>query len=333
MRTLILLLLIAASIYAADRVVLFEDFTNSGCGPCWSIETQVNSFVNTHLAAGDLSAVRVHVSWPSSSDPIYVANPSEQNGRKSFYSVSSVPRLYIDGSYCSSVNNLESSFTARSAVPSYLNIYVAKETTNDTGTLFVTLNAEQALGSETLRLHAILVEDDVAGAGYWSSSVFEQAFRDNLCGSTGQVVDFGSSYPSTLIIELPYGTSGMIENNASLAVFVQGQSTKEVYNSWYMPVMDIPYNTSVEENESDLVQEIEISISPNPTSGNFSLSYNGFGNSPVSLSLFDVSGRLIEESVLTSQDTAFSLANPGVYLAVLSSENGRFASKRIVVTR
>lgn len=52
-----LLLLITAVIHAADRVVLFEDFTNSGCGPCWNIETQVNSFVNSHLAAGDLSAV------------------------------------------------------------------------------------------------------------------------------------------------------------------------------------------------------------------------------------------------------------------------------------
>ncbi len=336
MRFLIAILLVASSMYAADRVVLFEDFTNSGCGPCWSIETQVNSFVNSHLAAGDLSVVRVHVSWPSSSDPIYAANPTEQTARKNFYSVSSVPRLYIDGTYSggsSSVGSLQTWFNNRNAVPCYLNIDVAKENTNDTGTLYITLNAEQALGSETLRLHAILVEDDVPGAGYWSSSVFEQAFRDNLCGSSGQVITFGSSYPSTINVELPYGTSGMVESNASLAVFVQGQSTREVYNAWYMPVMDIPYNTGTESHENLAISTIEISASPNPTAGSFIISHPGLNGGNNSISLFDISGRKVNSVVPSGDQTLFSVESPGVYLAILHTEGGNTATQRIVVTR
>lgn len=213
--------------------------------------------------------------------------------------MSSVPRLYIDGVYSggsSSVGSLNSWFNTRSAVPCYLNI-------------------------------------DVAGAGYWNSSVFEQAFRDNLCGSSGQVVSFGSSYPSTVEIELAFGTSGMVEGNASLAVFLQGQSTKEVYNAWFMAVMDIPYNTSTENEEYLSVNEIDLTISPNPSSGAFSVSYSGVIGMSASLSLYDISGRLIIQSGLTSEETPFSLSNPGVYLVVLNSSNGTISTERIVITR
>jgi len=43
---------------AADRVVLVEDFTNSACSYCWNFEPTLNSFVDTHLASGDVSICR-----------------------------------------------------------------------------------------------------------------------------------------------------------------------------------------------------------------------------------------------------------------------------------
>ena len=48
---IVALVILATVSMAAQRVVLFEDFTNSGCGPCWSIEPQINAFISANIAA------------------------------------------------------------------------------------------------------------------------------------------------------------------------------------------------------------------------------------------------------------------------------------------
>jgi len=333
MRILIVALILAATIHGADRVVLLEDFTNSSCGPCWSIEPTLNAFINPHLAAGDLSAVRVHTWWPSSSDPIYVGNPSEQTARINYYNVSGVPTLKMDGVLTPNVYALTSAFNTRMAVPCYLSINVAKETTNDTGTLHVTLTAEQSLGSGNLRLHAILVEDDVPGVGYWAGSVFEQAFRDNLCGGSGQLVDFGSSYPSTVEVQLSYGTMGWVEDNVSLAVFLQGQSSREVYNAWYMAVMDIPTYTGIEEGQSPVQNGVTVSVGPNPSSGAVTVSYSIPEGLSGTLSVFDLTGRLHEHRTLTGTETNLTISVSGIYLVAVETNDGTLVTERVAIIR
>ncbi len=332
MKLTLTVLMMCGILFAADRVVLLEDFTNSGCGPCWNIETTLNNFINPHLAAGDLSVVRVHVSWPSSSDPIYVGNPTEQNARKNFYGVSGVPTLKLDGVITSSAYNLSAGFTNRMNTPCYLDIEVAKEDDKDTGTLHVTLTAEQSLGSETLRLHAILVEDNVPGAGYWAGSHFEQAFRDNLCGANGQTVTFTGSYPSTVQIELPYGTQGWDENEVSLCLFLQGQTSKEVFNAYFKPVLDIPSWTGIAETEAAVIPLQPAVIYPNPSTGSFMVqasAENGF----LTASLYDIRGRLVDSFSFSGGSACFDVEETGVYSLMLTDTSGSIAVSRVVVTR
>ncbi len=329
MRFIFVILLVAASVFAAERTVLFEDHTNAQCGPCWTIEPQINAFVNSHLAVGDLAVLRTHAWWPGN-DPIYNANPTEQKSRIEFYNISGVPALKMDGILPAGGTNLEARFDIRAATPCYLNIDVSKSGTDEDGTIFIALTAEQQLTSQIIKLQAILVEDEVPGTGYWSSTVFEQAFRDNIVSTNGQVIDFGSTYPSTLYFDYAFSTTGFVEENMSLVVFVQNASNKEVYNAYYQSVSDIPLNTGIEGSSA---AELTISVTPSPSTGTFSVAHSGSENTSGSLTLFDLSGRQVETAVVSGIQTQFSVSNPGVYLVVMNSEDGRTASRRIVVTR
>jgi hypothetical protein len=91
--------------------------------------------------------IRVHVNWPNADDPIYLANPTEQNARKSFYGISGVPTIKFDG-VITGTYNLEGSYTTRAAIPSHLDLLVCRNGSDMTGTISIRLIAEQDLAAE-----------------------------------------------------------------------------------------------------------------------------------------------------------------------------------------
>lgn len=334
MRPVIIALLVLAGIGGtAERVVLLEDFTNCGCGYCWNFEPTLNSFVNTHLAAGDLSVIRVHVSWPDPSDPIYSANPNQQNARKTFYGVNGVPWVQMDGVIHaqSSASGLQNAFNNRINVPSYLEILLSREGDDQTGTITVGLVAEQDLEEQaTLRLFATVVEDDVPGAGYWSGTYFDQAFRDNLFGVAGPVVEFSEPYPDTVYLDADYDVSGWNSDNLYLATFVQEYSSsyKEVMNARYDKFMDI--GTAVGGSSAPR-DHIDLTVSPNPVVAAARIGVVLPRSVQGTVEVYDVAGRLVRSWPARGSETrSLRIDEPGVYLARLVGER-QTVSRRFVV--
>lgn len=73
---------------------LFEEFTSSTCGPCASFNNgTLNPFLAQH-SDDDLTLIKYQMNWPGSGDPYYTA---EGGVRRTYYGVSAVPDLYIDG--------------------------------------------------------------------------------------------------------------------------------------------------------------------------------------------------------------------------------------------
>jgi hypothetical protein len=324
------LCLVAASAFAADRIVLFEDFTNSGCGPCWSVEPQVNAFVNAHLAAGDLAVLRCHVDWPSPSDPIYLANPAEQNARKAVYGVSSVPTFKMDGVLTPNAGGLENAFNTRSAVPTYLDIHVVRNGDDETGIIGIRLIAEQDLQNQAnMRLFSVIVEDNVPGVGYWAGSVFEQAFRDNLTGYPyGDAVEFEAPYPDTLYFEADYDITAWVNDELHLATFVQqiGPATKEVMNAHYAKFMDL--QTGIGDGTPESVPGM--TIGPNPTSGTLSVLTQLPGSVQGMVYVYDLSGHRIASAAAEGQ-TSFQLDESGIYFVRLVTDTGVHVTRTVTV--
>ncbi len=332
---LILLLILPLCAYAAERVVLLEDFTNHTCGPCWTLEPGLNAIVDARLATGDISVVRVHVNWPGGSDPIYLANPTEQNARKGFYGISSVPTIKIDGIGVSADSSaITNRITQRLAQPSHLEIFVARNGNDQTGTVSIGLVAEQDLqAQDQLRLLCILVENDVTGTGHWSGTVFEQAFRDNLFGPAGPIVEFTGPYPDTLYFETDYDITAWVNDHLYLATWVQEYSSshKEVMNANFDKFIDLP--TGIE-GGSPVFDEPLISIGPNPSSGHFSVSVEFTGQTPAFISVFDITGRQVTSTeMMTGETAAFGIDSSGLYFVRMITPDGLSVTRSLAVVR
>lgn len=328
------LLVLAATGFCADRVVLVEDFTNSGCGPCWSFEPTLNAFITPHLAAGDISVCRVHVNWPSASDPIYLANPTEQQARWSFYNVTGVPTIKVDG-ILSGYPGIEAAYATRSSVPCHLDILVARNpSSSTTGEVSIRLIAEQDLeAAAALRVFAILVEDDVNGAGYWAGSVFEQAFRDNLFGAVGPVVSFSEPYPDTVFVSTAYTLSSSWDaDNLHLVTFVQeyaGAPNKEVMNADYAEFMELP--TGIEADPGLASGNGCLSVT-SPTVGGVFLEVALPDGVCGTVQVFDLSGRILAElPVSGTQSLQAPVAEAGIYLVRLAPDHGAPSVNSVVV--
>lgn len=78
-----------------ERVLLFECFTNTGCGPCAQQNPALDALINAN--ADRIAAIKYHMSWPSANDPMYLHNTTDNDARKGVYGVNSVPHTVVDG--------------------------------------------------------------------------------------------------------------------------------------------------------------------------------------------------------------------------------------------
>ena len=146
----------------AQRVVLIEQFTNSGCPPCAAATPPVFNYVNNNPA--DVVAIGYHTSFPYS-DSMYFENPAESNARVSYYTVQTVPYSIVDGNYyanfSSSFNTvIANTINTRKAIANKYNITNLNNTISgnvlNTKFVFESLNANNT--NDTLRAHIVVIE-------------------------------------------------------------------------------------------------------------------------------------------------------------------------------
>lgn len=80
----------------SPKKLLQQDFTNFGCGPCHSAH-QILLDQMENYGHGDLIHITYHTNFPSPTDGLYLANPSDQDYVISFYANTGVPNLWSNG--------------------------------------------------------------------------------------------------------------------------------------------------------------------------------------------------------------------------------------------
>ena len=91
-----IMMLVCSKINAQnERVLLFECFTNTSCGPCASQNPALDALISNN--GERIAAIKYHMSWPGANDPMYLHNTVDNNARKGVYNVSSVPHTVVDG--------------------------------------------------------------------------------------------------------------------------------------------------------------------------------------------------------------------------------------------
>ena len=102
-----------------ERVLLFECFTNTSCGPCASQNPSMDALIANN--AEHIAAIKYHMSWPGSNDPMYQHNTTDNNARRGVYSINSVPWTVVDGIRYNDVTNVPGSIN-QNAINNWLTI-------------------------------------------------------------------------------------------------------------------------------------------------------------------------------------------------------------------
>jgi hypothetical protein len=170
-----------------------------------------------------------HVNWPASNDPFYLANTVENDARKTYYNVTAVPQVQIDGLINGgSGGPWEQMMLGRRAVASPLTVALTGQmTSGTTGTITATITNTSG-GVVAGLLQFVLIEDDIP----YSGSTWSHVMRDFFpAGTAGEAISLNPS--DVLVRTQPFTLAGTwVRQNMEAIVFVQNSAgTKEIYQT------------------------------------------------------------------------------------------------------
>ena len=217
------------------RSVLFEEGTNTSCGPCAANNPSLDAFITSKHDT--IVAIKYHAWWPGSTDPMYVANTTQNADRIRYYGINGVPQLQIDGCIIASLpltltTNMSNPYATRLSTGTPFTISVTETgVAGDTIVADVTVGVANVVRGGNYRLRVCAVERTIAYATAPGTNG-EKSFCDV----------FRRAYPSTdgIAISTSLGSQSFqfrykredawVDSLIYTAVFIQDDVTKEIMN-------------------------------------------------------------------------------------------------------
>lgn len=225
-------ILLGTSLYGAERKVLAELITNTGCPPCAPANQRLDQIYENH--SDHMTIIRYHAWWPSSNDPFYLENVPENTARINYYGADYTPHLWIDGIVDgdASTSQWESMITNRMNVPSPLviTLTVTYDLNTRTGQAIAEIYVESDPGSGNYHLRYALVENNIEYHAPNGESHHQQVMRDMIPDPTGipLTLQVGQTIVDTQTFTVDPGWQ---ESECQIVVFVQNDVNHEVLQS------------------------------------------------------------------------------------------------------
>lgn len=221
----------------ADRLVLFEEFTNSGCGPCAKFAPGVDSLLIVRL--GDVVSIKYHVNYPDPRDPFYLNEQDNLDIRRNFYDISGVPSVVLDGKQISaSVPAISNKIDELKTGKQKLSLKMENSITAGNLNLKVNVKPLESYDNENLRLFVTVIEEEVIFDKPTSNGetefrgVLKKFLPDANGYNLGKLTDTNKEY----VYETSWPVTGFYnEDQLAVVAFVQDIVTKEVYETAYAP--------------------------------------------------------------------------------------------------
>jgi hypothetical protein len=217
----------------APKFVLFEHFTQASCGPC---ATQNPGFESNILNANlqTVKHIAYHTSWPGI-DEMNAANPTEVADRVTYYNVSGVPNVVLQGNYKQGAPGAmtQADVNAVFSMGSPIKIEVTEVDNGATRDVTVTVKTVGNVPTGTYKLYTAVVEDPVdytTPPGSNGEIHFPNVFRKMYPNTAGESVTpaaIGSSVSFTYTYNVD---PTWIAAHVKVISFLQNTSTKEVLN-------------------------------------------------------------------------------------------------------
>ncbi|MDP1799893.1 MAG: T9SS type A sorting domain-containing protein [Bacteroidota bacterium] len=320
----------------SQRIVLIEQFTNSGCPPCAVSTPPVFNYVNNNPA--DVVAIGYHTSYPYS-DSMYFENPVESSARVSYYGSFGVPQSFVDGNYYNNSSSnflpvMASTINTRKAIANKYNISNVSTTINtnnlSTKIAFESLSASNI--NDTLRAHVVVIEKNVLKSSYAASpganseTNYEYVMRKMLPNQNGSfLINRGLNGKDTITLNW---AMQKIKNNVEVRIvaFVQNKNTKEVYMA---NMFSTNLSTGVDEINAE---QLSFHAYSDPILKTITITSTKLKNT-ANIAIIDMSGKNVVSEKLTPGETihlSTSSFNAGIYFIGLN-DGVNFQSKKIII--
>jgi hypothetical protein len=270
------------------RTILLESFANAGSGTA-SGERTVNEFINNFKSSDvgmELVKVNYRVGFPGV-DPLNQDNPGDASSRALYYNIRTTPRSRIDGAF-GEPDATKPLFTdwgvteynKRTLMLAQASLTATASTTNGKINVSVAVTPVERLNNKTVLYVAVMEQSitlDALGAKRNLVNTGEQNFQFIVKKMLPTVLGTKTStHPNAVSGELLPNTSYTFNlewipdmnlfyrepNDIAVAVFLQDEDTREVYQSLVIQnISDPPVNvvTGIEELSQETVETY-----PNP---------------------------------------------------------------------
>ena len=303
---------------STSQLPLYEEFTSSTCAPCASFNSGTfTPFITAHPNA--FSLIKYQMNWPSPGDPYYTA---EGGTRRTYYGVSGVPDLYIDGgSSAMTTSGMATELSTETAKATFFVINITPSYSGTTITVPITIDP-YVTGS--FKVYTVVVEKTTTGnVGNNGETSWTHVMMKMLPNGSGSTVSFTAGTPYTQTYTQNLSTTHVEEmSDLQVVVFVQETSTKEVFQSKFADVL----LTNI--NESDF--EAQIKIFPNPSNGELFVLNAENSN----IEIIDILGKVVYSALLNSNNEQLNLTSlsNGSYLARITNQQN-VITRNIVLAR
>ena len=218
-----------------ERVLMFECFTNTGCGPCASQNPALDALIN---ANGDrVAAIKYHMSWPGANDPMYLHNTTDNDARRGVYGVNAVPHTVVDGIRFGNVpsglnQNMVNNWLA---IESPLEMRLSTQVDESANTITVNVMGRATSSvNGTVKLFVGVIEKEIhytSAPGSNGEKDFYSVMKKLLPSSSGQALshlEAGDYFAYSYTWEL-----ANVYNNDQLSAvaWVQDPTSKEVFQA------------------------------------------------------------------------------------------------------
>ena len=300
----------------AHRYPMIEHFSSSTCGPCVQPNTMMHNFCNNN--EGRYTYTKYQMNWPGNGDPYYT---EEAGVRRNYYSVNAVPMAFMDGAGLN-FNTVQTQFDQHAEWPAFFDI--AGSFAVEGNTISVKADIMPYVDANALVFISVNEKETHGNVGSNGETSFHHIFMKMLTSTQGENIDFVTGEIQHFEYTQDLSSTNVEEmSDLEVAIWIQNQGSKEVYNSHYaFEYTDVhPYP----------VENLTLTEVPAPR-GLFTASWDAPANgTPVGYDVY-VNGELMAENI-TETEYSFDGESGQFYaVGVIANYEGGLSSVKVMTT-
>ncbi len=329
-----------------NRISLLEHFTNASSSEANTENTFINNFPPA-ATQNEVYNIQYHTNFPGN-DPMNNDNTADPSARALFYSVSQVPRTAIDGV----IENRKFSewgtpiYNKRTLEASPFEISVnfpniPRELLNVTATV----KALEPFARRVI-VQTVVVEQEILGTvfttGNFGGLTFKNVVKKMIPNAAGTIINKTWLAGTQEVLNLNWSPSKVYNGNKLvLVVFVQDETTKEIYQAAYFNVTTNPTGTDPTTALDNTMQlqtlENEFVVYPNPAQNEVFTGFRQETAEDFSVILFDSYGKRVDVFSLTKGNKGLLINTEkyasGMYFVEITGKNNIKVRRKLVIAR